>query len=296
MAWELDAQDYLNSTGDASTRTRLVIIVLVVATFLIFAAVLNSQQTNWMHGRIANLEKLDSPYTGLKVGSFPTRASYQNDEDYQAAIALYRSRYDALWGAVVRTYIDNSWVVRVPFFGFSFDINDIGFLGGLGFLIILTCLRFCLTREIDNLRLAFAEARRIGKLDEFYQLLAMRQVFTVPPNSSIKRTRLLIYVPKLIPWFSVLVYLVLVFNDAHTGPIGREIQPQRFTYLMAFEYPAVILITILATTVTSRLIRMDEMWHGAWEELVGSRTSDSLPQTAIPNSGITERTMSRDLP
>jgi hypothetical protein len=187
-------------------------------------------------------------------------------------------------------------VVRVPFFGFSFDINDIGFLGGLGFLIILTCLRFCLTREIDNLRLAFAEARRIGKLDEFYQLLAMRQVFTVPPNSSIKRTRLLIYVPKLIPWFSVLVYLVLVFNDAHTGPIGREIQPQRFTYLMAFEYPAVILITILATTVTSRLIRMDEMWQGAWEELVGSRTSDSLPQTAIPNSGITERTMSRDLP
>jgi hypothetical protein len=286
MGWELDAQDYLNSTGDASTRTRLVTIVLVVATFLIFAAVLNSQQTNWMHGRIANLEKLDSVYTGLKVGNFPSRASYVRDEDYQTAVALYKNRYDALWGAVVRTYIDNSWVVRVPFFGFSFDINDIGFLGGLGFLIILTCLRFCLTREIDNLRFAFAEARKIGKLDEFYQLLAMRQVFTVPPNSSIKRTRLLVYVPKLIPWFSVAVYLVLVFNDAHTGPIGKEIQPTRFGYLMAFEYPAALLITILASTVTSRLIRMDSMWRLAWKEVSDYKESSA---TRVEVSQVVER-------
>jgi hypothetical protein len=265
--WEIDAQDFLDSTGESSKRTRLVIVVLVIATFLIFAAVLNSQQKNWMHGRLANLEKIESPYTKAKLGSYPSRNSYSTEEEYRSACELYRSRYDALWGAVIKTYIDNAWVVRVPFFGFSFDVDDIGFLGGLGFLIILTCLRFCLTREIDNLRLALSEARRIGRLEEFYQLIAMRQVFTVPPNEFINRSRFLVYTPKVIPWFSVLVYLVVVFNDFQSRELGKQIQHDRFMYLMGFEYPAALLIISLAMTVTLRLVRLDKMLERAWNEI-----------------------------
>ena len=217
----------------------------------------------------------------LKLGPYPSRNSYSTDEDYRKASDLYKSRYDATWGAVVKTYIDNAWVVRVPFFGFNFDINDIGFLGGVGFLVILTCLRFCLTREIDNLRLALAEARRIGKIEEFYQLIAMRQVFTVPPNEFIKRSKFLIYTPKLIPWFSVLVYVVVVFNDFQSRALGGLIQHDRYKYLMGFEYPAAILIIILATTITWRLVRMDKIWEEAWSEI--SQRADSSLSGAMPS-------------
>src|SRR5206468_12598531 len=78
--------------------------------------------------------------------SFPTRRSSD-------------LRYLEFWAAVARTYVDNSWVIRVPFFGFSFDVNDLGLLGGIGFLTILVCLRFCLSRELNNLRLSFDVAR-----------------------------------------------------------------------------------------------------------------------------------------
>ena len=164
--------------------------------------------------------------------------------------------------APIRTYVDSSWVIRVPFLGFTFDVNDLGFIGGLGLLVVFVCYRFFLTREVDNLRLSFEEARGIGKdeLKEFYKLLAMRQVFTVPLSPDIKRTKFLLLAPKLICWCPVAVYFLVIYNDAATSKIGDMLRSSRKGFLTLFEALCAVCLVILASMVTTRLKRMDEEW------------------------------------
>ena len=244
------------------------ILVLVIATVLLFSGLLNSQQTNWMHKRSDKLHDVHSDYVASKVGDYPQRSDFQDDSAYKSAVEAYEHRYLDFWAAVARTYVDNSWVIRVPFFGFSFDVNDLGFLGGIGLLTILVCLRFCLSREVNNLRLSFDVARQtsILELREFYTLLAMRQVFTVPQTAYITRSKFLKITPKLIAWLSVAVYFAVAFNDATTGWVSRELSADfRFRVLVSFEGLVLVLLGILAMGVTQRLIRMDRIWDECWE-------------------------------
>jgi hypothetical protein len=278
--FQRDIQDYLDASGDASKRTRTATIILVVATVIVFAGLLNSQQTNWMHSRLLNLADERGTYVESKLGKYPQRNSFPNDDSYRKAAESYHQRYVVFWEAVARTYVDNSWVIRVPFLGFTFDVNDLGLLGGIGLLVVFVCYRFFLTREVDNLRLSFEEARRIGKaeLEEFYKLLAMRQVFTIPHTPDIKRTRFLLVTPKLICWFPVVVYLVVTYNDLSTSWIGKTLQLRRYQLLILFEVIVLAFLIVLAFMVTKRLVRMDGLWDECWQEI------QTKPELNLPDS------------
>jgi hypothetical protein len=269
--YERDIQDYLDATGESAKRTRNVILVLVIATVLVFSGLLNSQQTNWMHKRLDKLRDIHSDYVASKVGAYPIPSDYKDDPAaYKLATEAYEHRYLDLWAAVARTYVDNSWVIRVPFFGFSFDVNDLGLLGGFGLLTILVCLRFCLSRELNNLRLSFDVAKQasILELQEFYTLLAMRQVFTVPKTTYITRSKFLKITPKLIVWLTVAVYFAVTFNDATTGWVSRELAADyRYRFVISFEGVVLVLLCILSAGVTQRLIRMDRVWDDCWNEI-----------------------------
>lgn len=82
-----------------------------------------------------------------------------------------------------RARIENAILVRMPVLGVSFDVNWLGFVSSLAFSIILFMLYFSLSRERKNLFLAFKEAenRGIDRID-FYQMLSMRQVLSIPKS------------------------------------------------------------------------------------------------------------------
>jgi hypothetical protein len=210
----LDIQDYLEASADASKRSRFFVIVLVVASVLVFAALLNSIQTQWLHLRMLALRDIHSPYVQSKIGDLPI------DPDDRRR---YEARYLALCESIERAYVEASFVIKVPFFGISFDVNDLGLFSSVGFLVILTCYRFFLSRELDNLQISFRAARSLGnwELKKFYQLLSMRQVFTIPTTefsgeglfSSLFRK----VVAKLITWIPLLLVLAVVQNDRKTA-------------------------------------------------------------------------------
>lgn len=263
----LQIQDYIAGTSEASKRTRIVTVVLVVASVLVLSGLLNSLQSHWMLRRMVALGDIRGRYTESKLGSFPIRSPSQSDEDYKKEVQLYEQRYKDLCAAVSRAYVENSLVIRVPFFGFSFDVNDLGLLGGISFLVILGCFRFCISREVDNLRLSFDEANRLKRLPEFYDLLAMSQVFTVPRTRFIKRTLFLRVTPKLICWLPLLVHLVVMMHDFKTAYIGNELDSLRVKILLLSEFVIAVLLGFLAFTVTVRMWRLDKLWDRAWKEI-----------------------------
>ena len=151
--------------------------------------------------------------------------------------------------------------VQVPVLGISFDVNDLGILGGFAFIVLLTWVNYSLWHHSNNLKLAFDFARELDTkggqrlLYYTYQNLAMRQVLTIPPRpasargvetiqpttspdvprqghparSSISFTdKLIDFVQKgskLLYALPLFVQLIIVLHDWDTSKTGWEVNP-----------------------------------------------------------------------
>ncbi|HEX2269518.1 MAG TPA: hypothetical protein VHH35_08290 [Pyrinomonadaceae bacterium] len=261
----LDLQDYLDATSDASKRTRTFVIVLVVASVLAFVGFLNSFKYSWMLSRIKSLAAHDSQYVQDKLGFVPPNAT---DE-----------RYLQFYTAVVRSYVENAFTIKVPFFGFSFDVNDLGLLGGIGFIVILILLRFSLRSEIVSLRLAFKAVRHEAKenpklLATFYDLLAMRQVFTLPhledeeKQWKVRKLWLLELLAKSSCFLPVIVYSFVAIHDFMTiESIGAILDERRTQVLVAYTITFWVAITGLAIWSFVKWRELDKRWGEFWDDV-----------------------------
>jgi hypothetical protein len=130
-------EDYLKASADASSRTRSAFIVLIIASVLALTGLFNSLDTSWMHERVRNLRDPYGTYMAKKLGDAPKLADYKGDTaKLKVADDLYKKRQEALCVAVENSYVDGSFLVHVPFFGFTFDVNDLGLLSSVGFPLL----------------------------------------------------------------------------------------------------------------------------------------------------------------
>lgn len=183
-------------------------------------------------------------------------------------------------------YIDNIRYIKVPFFGISFDVNDLGTIGGLGLLIILMMYRYSLSREIKNLRYAFATARLQAReeknpeiLDKFYHALAMKQVFTVPEMKTLKRNKKLAVSSVIVPLLPAIIFSAGVFYD-WWSVIRRGLYKYNeasFTlWLELFWLPPV---WILAVRCAGRIVHLDQIWRVYWRRLVREKSKPRKNRT-----------------
>ena len=275
MPDDLDIQDYLNATSDAARRARSTSITLVVASVLVFSGLLNSLQHSWMLQRIHASNGMYTPYVVDKIGRPP-------DSRDPEAMKAYQTRYQEFYSALMRTYVDSSYVIRVPFFGFRVDANDLGLIGGVAFAVILVMLRFAISREVDNLKISFEEARALGQLQEFYTLLAMRQVFTIPASRHINRTPFLMLVPKLFCFAPLVVHAAVTAHDFLTVGVGSILSDTHTAILFICEVALLVAISVLTGMVVVRDVLMGRPMNGVWR-LGRSRNGTCRRTTRFPS-------------
>jgi hypothetical protein len=273
----LNIQDYLDATSEASRRTRAVHFAIVIASVLMLAALVNSFPHNWMRQRLSRFADQKHEYVNsiLDDKEHPDPEHPGPERRGGEAPNPRFERYKAYYQNLARDYVDNSLVVRVPFFGIAFDVNDLGPIGGIGFIILLLTMRFCLSREVDNVRLAFRAAVALKQLDAFYQLLAMRQVFTVPPGTTIRRSKLLLLTPKFFVFLPLIVFFAVVANDWATVATGTQLSFGHTLVVFAMEVLLLPAIVLLTRGLIGRLRYIDSLWERMWKQ-VGSPRERSL--------------------
>jgi hypothetical protein len=263
----IEAQDYVDATSDASSRTRSVTITMVIASVLIFGALINSLQHQWMLERLKALDSPQSDYAQKKIGPYPVLGKFPSQQAYDDSVANYHERYKSFYDAVAKAYVENSLSTKVPLFGFSIDANDLGMLGGIAFIAILVMYRFCITREVENIRIAHDEARRFNQLREVYTILSMRQVFTIPPSRTIRRSKILTWTPKLICTLPFIIHFAVTCHDLYTNSIGNLISEFHNLVLFVSEFIALGFLVTFTLMALTRLRRIDEEWEAWWEEV-----------------------------
>jgi hypothetical protein len=259
---EISIKDYVEASSEAATRTRRVTVVLMIASVLMFSGLLNSTYSSWKRQRMEALESVDSDYVKRRLGPPPSSA-----EDY----SMYVARYNQLYSAALKDYVENAYTIRIPFFGIAIDTNDLGPLGGLALSVILVLYRTSITREIDNLRISFEGAEAQNRLHTFYYLLAMRQVLTFPNIHGKERSRFMLIAPKILIFTPLTIYSMIVLYDYYSFALYGFTYKVIVTMIQdAFFFAAVIVITFM---IFIRLREIDKIWDHYWSILNEQKAS-----------------------
>jgi hypothetical protein len=168
------------------------------------------------------------------------------------------------------SFIEHTVTVAVPFFGITLDVNDLGILGGITFLLVLTWLLFSLRREAENIGLLFATAEE-RDLPGMYRLLDMSQVLSVPPRKQLKRNRIFKFMwlclERILFFPPLLLQGFVVWNDYNTLPRAQVLNPELARTEFGWEVGLLIALSAITFVCLAKAMEVSEHWEHAHERL-----------------------------
>ncbi|HEX8127839.1 MAG TPA: hypothetical protein VF527_01975 [Pyrinomonadaceae bacterium] len=294
-----DLKQYIKAATDATERSRRVLIILITASVLALVATWNSRSASWFSERyrvINAAATLLDEKSQLRPMNDPKIIALQQEGGnlYERAQQYLQYRQTPDRNILLKRLealdlqrVEHVSMVRMPFFGVGFDINDIGIFAGFTFAVVLLWFRFSLLREVNNLRLTFFEARSQDmekspsggggnkQLRFCYDMLAMRQVLTTPKMSpqnnptffSSLRTLFWIIISKGLFLLPLAVQLLVMRNDRNSEHIGRMFSPYNTNLVNKASLVLLASIIVLTALCYHLVIKAHFTWKEAANEL-----------------------------
>jgi hypothetical protein len=275
---ESSIEEYITVAAAAAHRGRSILIVMITASILAFSAFWNSRQGSWLNSRL-RLATEGAQWMNMKQDdrdrlTQEQRDYYRRSEEYMAVRGIQTpdqinevvKRLQALQSEQVN-------LIKIPFFGSIFDVNDLGLLGGFAFAILLLWFKFGMSRELQNIILTFNEGRRRKQLRVCYQQLAMQQVLTVPkmlpdhPHPKQISPSFWDKLPKILFVLPFLVHATVFGYDLYSFKFGMSVS--QFNTIFNTAFALLFLAIILMLTVSCYLVsyEISNEWKQAYDEL-----------------------------
>jgi hypothetical protein len=149
---------------------------------------LQSAKDTILHLRPTFLFRFPANSIDLSTSTFvPDRILKENYIDVLMGLATmnYPSKrdFDNILLQLERTNVEHRLMVSIPIIGLSIDVNNLCWATAIAFSIFYFMLMFSLSRERKNLVLTFLVGfRKNYRLSTIFQLLSMRQIFTIPSS------------------------------------------------------------------------------------------------------------------
>jgi hypothetical protein len=281
-------KEHLKSLESAGSRSRYVVIALVVACVLGFMGFLNSCMYGWIAQRAGKVAR-DNKYAEMRlrlINSF--KEEMQSVMINEKHPEWPREQAARLSQALIKEYAEDGFKNRIPFFGAVLDVYDLGLVGGLGYSTILLLLFYSFNSETTALRLAFSAAEQLdgNALKDFYAILVTRQVFSIPKTEAITDIttpsdkgpwdnhwtfQWLRLLPKTLVAFPVVVYIFIVAYDFSTWKYGWYISPVHTVLLVVYSLFFTSLIVCLFVQCWRRLSDIDQIWDFWHKRIMASR-------------------------
>ncbi len=301
-------QQYTDAVKDSTNRTRQILLMMIIASILIFAAFWNSREGGWSNSRLgkakASFDILERQQAqdiasllqskGLTVPAeilaraevkFPPAEGeiYQDAQDLvnrSPGKSLKQAADNLFWTQKIRT--EQVGQIQVPVLGISFDVNDLGLLGGFTLIVLLVWVNYSVWHHSNNLRLTFNFARELSGekpgnaklLYHTYQNLAMRQVLTIPPRAASTKSsetdRLKVWIrkaSKLLYGLPLLVQTTVLAHDWATQGIGGLINRGATRRVLITETVFWVLIATLTFVCFDRWRKTYNTWKAVADEI-----------------------------
>lgn len=229
MSEPLNIDYYLAAFNESSRRTVGTMNLLLIASVVVFCAYWNVRPNGWTASRIEIAE------SALKWYGWPVRTRAQLSAAEQKQFDKSK-RFAEMFGLTSKDLIENEiktqtaryrdhTFIKIPIFNVDIDVSDLSMLGGFTFVNILIMLRLSLARELSNLTVTFREAQGRQQVAAVYDLLSMRQVFTVPPQQGFSPGRFWTKLHRALLLLPLGLQFFVFLNDWQTQEYGWAISP-----------------------------------------------------------------------
>jgi len=270
---------YLDAVVEASKRSRTIVLIIVTASVLSFAAFLSSRIGSWPDERLRTA-KLAQEYFSIPdsmrkplpniENTNPQYFRYSFTKDEIEKVDKFMKAYEVTDSAQLHKLVDDFngmlvehvIMIRIPFFGATFDVNDLGIISGLSFVVLLTMFRFSLTREITNLKFAFSAVKDPEAKRYCYNYLSMGQFLTIPQQLGGKTNeKFWTNIPKVLLALPFVCHLLIFINDLGSLKFGWVFSFGNTLTLLLISSFSLGVIIILTVACYSLLARLDNEWR-----------------------------------
>jgi hypothetical protein len=151
--------------------------------------------------------------------------------------------------------------VAIPIVNVAIDVGDLWVFAGIGFTLLQVALIYATAREIADTRITLKAAKASGPEDwrAVYDLLSMRQLFTVPPGTHERERGIWRIAPKLLFFLPATAQFFGIIVGAHYAARGTGaltvVRATRFWEIAA------LALSLGLTAVSLKLdARFDLIW------------------------------------
>lgn len=283
---ESSIEHYITAGAASASRGRSILIVMITTSILAFSAFWNSRQGSWLNTRLRLA--VDAQHWISMKEEDRVKLTADQMEYFRPAKEFLEVRginsVDQLNEMVKRLQAvqsDQVNLIRIPFFGSVFDVNDLGLLGGFSFVILLLWFKFGLSRELQNISLTFNEAKRRNQLKVCYQQLAMQQVLTVPrmlpdePHHRQISPSFWDKMPKILFILPFGVHSIVFGYDLYSFKFGMSVSQFNTIFNTAFSLLFLVLILILTVNCYTVSREISNEWNEAYNKLISEMRTTS---------------------
>lgn len=285
---ESSVLQYVKAAASSSDRARAVMIVMITTSVLTFVAIWNSD--GWIDRRIeirtAALRYFDPTFDAQRAGLsaedkdlYKRAKKFLDLNSYRPGDARHAALLEDDLKELRKIRSEDIRTIHVPFFGFAFDMNDMGMFAGFTFMVVLLWFRFSLVREVRNFGLAFKEGTKKRQLKLCYDLLAMQQVLTVPPMPGQDRRRLWALIPKALFLIPVAVETYQFITDWRSSDIGGAVLSPQANAILLWTSGILLFVNLILTFLC---LRLAHKFDQTWAEAAQGVYPEEIPKKRVP--------------
>jgi hypothetical protein len=281
-----DLRSYIEAAANSTSRARAILAVMVSAAFLLICAYANAlvgyraEQAGDLEAAIDYRDSLKAfvkPLDGLPV--LPNRRGADVwDRLTKARPTASEAEIDTTLrtdARELRTYLlKDGTSVALPIVNVAIDVHDLWICASIGFTIIQIALIYAIAREAADVETTLTIARASSPQDwrAAYGLLAMRQLFTVPPGTWKMARPPLAFLGKNAEsfWSSAPKSLLCL-------PVGAQV----FGLIIGFHSASprywleglLVLLALLSVALTATAWRLENAFDKVWDSFTPPKDS-----------------------
>jgi hypothetical protein len=252
----------------SSNRTRYVLIIIIIASVLVFVSFWNSSNWSWFNNRLEKTQKCINYKVWEEEDSLKINCLLQKNKliEYRE-VKLYSDirNLDSLSLHINKHELNKIKaeeinLTKIPFLGIILDVNDLSMIGGFSFVVMLLWLKFSLKREWLNLSIISEYTKGNESHNVCFDILAMQQVLTLPKDKYYNKRTFLRIVPYILFSLPFLVQGVILIYDISTFEFGKSINYSYTIVLYILGSLFLIAILVLIIQCFIRFHKINKYW------------------------------------
>jgi len=265
---DFELTTYIDIFKTSSNRVRYLILILTIASVLVFTGIMNSRRGGWLNQRVvlARVALRHEVWKDPKDRKAQVPGFIQDSVNQVRAAGEWAKRYSLDSDCAIqkrleemeKSHIQNALVMKMPILGLSFDVNDLGTFSGIAFVVLMLLLLTSLSHQHQNLILCLWRVRGIcdnekgldkqdSRANLLYHGLAMTQVLAHPPTLARWRRGAVRHLPKLFFLPPVSTQLLTASYDSMTFDFGQQLRGSFWAWAgLGWEWIAFLVVLTFA--------------------------------------------------